>query len=252
MPEVRQDRSLGKEIDEAFAAFNASCWAQLSPLIFSRIRGWLGKMERKERMEALQLVWFKLDEVDRRLNHLDLTVLRSIGLEKMLEARERLQDPGLACSGRADPDGDLKEIKSQVDRLDYAIALAEKTLALGSQAVEKRWPYFLKRYGDPLRHPKVPSLRPISFEFGSTANSQYDIFERAKQIVSAPEARHLHPPLRLVAKRNLVERWLATRYYKKRLGSVAADFVAFETECSFHLNSADYARRVFEWLRAHR
>jgi len=240
--------SLGKEVDEVFADFLSACCDGIDPHRVSRIRGWLDNIPPEDRIEALRLLWFKIDEVDRRVNHMVMTILRSLGVEKVQEIRERLEDPDVAAEERAREEKSIEEIENDIESLDRVIGHAKRTIESGALGLETRWPAIVAKYGDPLGNARLPPVPPISFEFGSATNNPDGTFEEVRASISRRESGSEQSVPRRLGQRKFVERWLAKRYYGKRLGALGEEFIEFENWLSIDVVSAEYARRVFEWL----
>ncbi|HTQ08892.1 MAG TPA: hypothetical protein VMI31_02355 [Fimbriimonadaceae bacterium] len=232
----------GKEVDEVFAGFEASCQAKISPARMRNVRRWLERIPPGEREEAIRILWFKVDEVDRRANHLHMTLLRALGAEKIRENQDHAAPVGEETA---------EDIERRLEELDRAIGHSKRTIEAGAHLLETRWPKIVRTHGDPLGHPPLPPVVPISLEFGSAPEplSAEDLQEVRVRI--SRERRGLGSPSKRVGPpRNAVERWLASRYYRKKLGPLSQEFIDFEAELSTDIESAEYARRVFEWLMA--
>lgn len=240
-------RVLGRDMARAHARFIALCKGGGHKVAPGSVLEWLKSIYPSEREEALRLLWFRLDEVDRRNSYVDLLAYQAQGLERLVAEQEKLRSSHLPIHERWATQIEMRKTKDVLDRLDPILERVRLGIEDTKEEFVRRWPAIVQQYGDPLAIPamQVPQPRPLEFQ---PSNSDPNIaFDRVRKAISELEANEGHT----ATKPHVSSRASSARleHYRAVLGGECGEaFADLEQAGVDSPRVADYARRLLPWL----
>lgn len=231
----------------AYSRFIALCARRGHKVDSESAFEWLKSIYPADREEALRLLWFRLDETDRRNAYIDLLAYQAQGLERLVTGQQKLINPGIRLHQRWATHIEMTKTKNVLDKLDLMIERARLGIEDTKEEFALRWPAIVRQYGDPLatRPFKLPPPRPLLFGTSEAADPRI-AFDQARKALAELKADTGQVAEPYISRRADAAR--LKRYRSVLSGECGEAFADLEQLGVDSPRIAAYATRLLEWL----